>query len=498
MSTASKAGRGAAAIALAKIYFVLAGFVVQFALPRLLGSPARYGLYQSVLAGVSIFNNVMIAATVQTVSKLVSESEENADATIRRALFLQLGVGLLCAGGLALAAGPIGARMYDPSFTALLRIASSVVLSYAVYATLVGALNGRQRFVAQAGFDAGFTTMRTVALMVGAGLFGVMGAVSGFALAASAITLAALVVVGLGGAGEAPPYRGFLRYMAPIWLYQMLLNLLLQLDTVLIKGQLTRLAVDAGAVVAEAVDRANALTGYYKAAQNFAFVPYQLVITATLVVFPMVSRATASGDEEAARTAIRNAGRFSLIALVLMAAPIAGAADGVLRLLYAPEYVVATPVLRILAPALVLFTLFTLGATILAGAGRPTIAAAIAASSVGVMIPLDLVAFRFAGPSTHALVALALATASAMALAAVAAVALVVKRFGTFIPLASAARVALGGALAATVAYVVPHASRGTTLVALVAGGLAYLLVLLASGELREAVAFARRRLGRG
>ena len=64
MTEASKTGRGAAAIALAKVYFVLAGFGVQFALPRLLGSPARYGLYQSVLAGVSIFNNVMIAATV--------------------------------------------------------------------------------------------------------------------------------------------------------------------------------------------------------------------------------------------------------------------------------------------------------------------------------------------------------------------------------------------------------------------------------------------------
>lgn len=498
MPTASRAGRGAAAIALAKIYFVLAGLVVQFALPRLLGSPARYGLFQSVLAGVSIFNNVMIAATVQTVSKLVSESEESARATIRRALGLQFAVGLACAGGLALAAGPIGERMFDPRFTDLLRIASTVVLSYAVYATLVGALNGSQHFAAQASFDAGFTTLRTVALCVGAGLFGVMGAVSGFAIAASTITLAALVVVGLGGVGEAPDYRRFLRYMAPIWIYQTLLNLLLQLDTVLIKGQLTQIAIDSGIAVAEAVDRANSLTGYYKAAQNFAFVPYQLAITATLVVFPMVSRATASGDDDDARAAIRNAGRFTLIALVLMAAPITGAADGVLGLLYAPEYVVATNVLRILSPALVLFTLFTLGATILAGAGRPVVAAGVAALSVAVMVPLDLVAFRIASPTIEALVALSIATASAMAIAAVAAISLVVQRFGTFIPLASTLRVLGAGAVAATLAYFVPHTGKVMTLVALTAGASAYLVILLVSGELGDLVAMIRRRLGRG
>lgn len=500
MPEASRAGRGAAAIALAKVYFVLAGFGVQFALPRLFGSAARYGLYQSVMVGVSILNNLMIAATVQTVAKLVSEDEASAPATVRRALAIQLGVGLLGAGGLSLAAGPLAARMYDPNYASMVRIASVVVLAYALYATLVGALNGRQRFVAQAGFDAGFTTLRTVGLCVGAALFGVAGAVSGFAAAAVTITLAAVVVVGIGGrveGREAPPLARFLRYMAPVWLYQALLNMLLQLDTLLIKGQITRMAVASGVAVAAAVEQADVLTGYYKAAQNFAFVPYQLVLTATLVVFPMVSKATSSGDDEAARAAIRGAARFSLLALLLMAAPIAGAADGVLRLMYPPEYVAGAAVLRILAPSLVAFALFSLAATVLAGAGRPGVAAGVAGLAVACMVALDVIALRIAGPRTLALTALSLGTGSAMVIAATVAITLVHRRFGAFVPFGTVVRAVPAALVAFGVAHFTPHEGKLMALVAVAAGGVAYLGVLLVLGELTDLLAGLRERLAR-
>ena len=51
------AGRGLLFISAAKLWFVVAGYAIQFALPRALGSPAKYGAWGVVLACVSLFNN---------------------------------------------------------------------------------------------------------------------------------------------------------------------------------------------------------------------------------------------------------------------------------------------------------------------------------------------------------------------------------------------------------------------------------------------------------
>ena len=82
----------------AKLYFIVAGYAVQLLLPRLLGTPEAFGLYSSAMNVVSILNNVLVAATLQSVSKHVSEDLAAAPATLRQGLLLQLAVG----GGLAL------------------------------------------------------------------------------------------------------------------------------------------------------------------------------------------------------------------------------------------------------------------------------------------------------------------------------------------------------------------------------------------------------------
>lgn len=499
MNDDKTAVRGTFAIAAAKIYFVLAGFGLQFALPRFLGSAERFGLYSVALSGVSILNNVLIAATVQTVSKLVSESDAQSSATLRRALGLSAGVGLVLATSLALLAYPIAGANHDAELVGLMQVASFIVLGYSIYAALVGALNGSHRFVTQARFDATFTTIRTGLLLAGAAQAGVAGAVGGFACAAVGIAVLALGVVGMGTrpSVEAPgaTYSRFFAFMGPIWVYQGFLNGLLQLDIWVIKNRVTAIAIETGATVDAARELANVLCGYYRAAQNFSFVPYQLVLTATLVVFPMVSRATASGDHEAARAAIRGAARFSWLSLLAMAAPMAGAASGVLSLVYKPDFVAGTPALAILAWALVAFALFVLAATILAGAGRPAVSAVVAAIALVSMLIFDRIAIDASGANMGALVAVATGTSAAMMLAASIAIGLVWKLFGTFIPLASVARGGLGALAGAAAAHFVPHASRLMAVVALAAGVVAYLAVLGLTGELRDVVAALRARV---
>ena len=106
MSESAGTGRGLAFITAAKLYFILSGFIVQLGLPRLLGSPEAFGQYSLAMSIVSVVNNVLIAATVQSVSKRISEDESLRRRALRQALLLQLGVGVTLAGELVLRPRP--------------------------------------------------------------------------------------------------------------------------------------------------------------------------------------------------------------------------------------------------------------------------------------------------------------------------------------------------------------------------------------------------------
>lgn len=480
----SQGGGGALLIGVAKLWFVLAGFATQIALPRLFEA-ADFGNYRVAMNGISILNNVIVAGTIQTVSKLVSEDEARRAGTLRRVLLFQLGLGLALASLVAALAPSIADFARDASLARPLQIGSLVVLAYSLYATLVGALNGEQRFGTQARFDIAFTTLRAAGLVAGAlvGL-GAVGPFIGFATAAWIITIAALVVVGVGARGEGVPVRRMLSFLAPIWLYQGLLNAALLLDAWLVKRGIADLALAGGATAEQAATLASESSGYYGAAQSFSFVPYQLVLAITLVVFPMVSRATASGDEAQARSTVRGAYRLTFLFLLAMAAPMVGAPDAVLGIAFAPEYVAGAGAMRVLVLGVVAFTLFSLGATVISGAGRPGVAVGCAALAVVALCIANPLALRAVGLGPRLLEAAAAATALGMTLACLASTAAVHLRFRTFVPLASALRGVLAFALAAATAALVPHPSKLTALVALAAAVLVYVVVLVASGEL--------------
>jgi O-antigen/teichoic acid export membrane protein len=198
----------------------------------------------------------------------------------------------------------------------------------------------------------------------------------------------------------------------------------------------------------------------------------------------MVSRATASGDVEAARGTIRAALRFSLLVLLAISAPIAGAADGVMTLAYPPEYSIGAPALGILVFAMAAFALFVIAATILSSAGSPGLAAAIAGAAlvVGVVGNRMLVVREGIGGSS--LAALAVGTTLGTTLALVASALAVYVRFRAFIAIPTAIRALLAAAVAFVVAHFVPHAGKLGALTALVAGFLAFVAAAIATGEI--------------
>jgi len=457
-------------------------------LPRLLGSPEAFGLYSAALSFVSILNNILIGASIQVVSKRVSEAPERAGSTLRQALELQLMIGVVLAGAL-FGLAPTLARvvMLDPLLTPLFRLSAAIVLAYALYTAFVGTLNGQQNFLVQARFDMGYTTLRSLGMLGAAWLgFGALGVFYGFTLASWSVLTIAAFVVGFGQRGARRSYSSWIKFMAPLWLYQLCLNLILQVDITLLKRSVAALMQAQGADAMSAAETASRFVGFYRAAETFAFVPYQLILSVALVIFPMVSEALSLGEEAAAARYIRNALRFSLLVLLALATPIAGAARGVMQLVYPAAYAQGAPALSVLVLAMVCFALFVLAATIITGAGKPGLAALVALVAVCVVVAGNLGFVRYVGVGDRTLIAAAFGTGAGTLVALAAMGYAVYARFGAFIPLATGLRACASGAVAFWAAHALMSGGSGfvRTVSSLSAGAVTYALALVLLGEL--------------
>lgn len=496
---AARAGRGVLLTMTAKAVFIASGFGTQLLLPHLLGDEG-WGRYSTVATITSIVTNTLVAATVQSVSKRASEDEARGSSggAQREGLIAALGLAILVGGGFALASPLLAtAWQHDASMTPLFGTAAIVIASYALYSAQIGAINGRREFAKQAGFDMTFALLRSGSLLGGAALGAAGGALAGWAGASVAILIGASIVAGVGASGRVD-LRAWLAFFVPIAIYQAALNGVLQADQPLLRGHLADMAIDAGTAVDDANALASRIAGQYRAAQTFAFVPYQLILAVTFVVFPTVSRATASGDLEATRRAISGAMRFSLIVVLAMAAPVAGASDGVMRIAYPEQMLGGSDALAVLALALVPFSLFAIAASILAGSGRSIAIASIAALGLLVVVVGNAIAVRAVGPVHEASIAAALATGAGASAALVASGVAIHSLFGAFLPWLSAVRAIAAAAAGALAAHAVPHATRPGAVLALAVGALAYLAALAIVREIGpDDVALFRRVLRR-
>ncbi|MGK3990740.1 lipopolysaccharide biosynthesis protein [Sorangium sp. So ce136] len=502
-SAARSAGRGGLAIAGAKVSFIVFGFVQQLILPRLLGTDG-YGEVSVVLAGVGVVNNVVVATGIQGVSRAVSSvAERDVAEAFRRTLALHAVLAVAVSSAFALLAGAIASFSEAPHVAGPLRLAAVIVLLYGLYAPLVGALNGQRRFLTQAAFDVGYGALRTASIAAGALLFlragqsGVLGAIAGFVTAAAIIVPLALTRTGLGRRGGAgPSIREHLVFLLPLAVSQTFLNLLLQTDFFLLRrflGQATHhLALGARA--------ADDLIGVYRGAQLFAFLPYQLLLSVTFILFPMLARAHAEQDRAAVRRYAMTGVRLSFLLTGLLCAPISGLAPHVLRFAFPVEiWSRGGGALRVLSLGMGAFAVLGVASAALTSLRRERTAAALTAATVLlVAVGCSLFVPRAAfGPDM--LVSSAVATSLALATAAVVSGFLLHRAAGGFVPARTALRVGLALAVAVAVGARLPWLGKVAVLGEAILVALIYVALLVATREVgRDDLAILRQAFGRG
>lgn len=524
--TATSAGRGVLYIAFAKLYFMVAGALIEFRLPVIL-SRAMYGAYGVVSSLVSPVNNVMVTGSIQAVSRFTAQKPETARMVEAAGLRMHLWVGLPTAIVFIAGAPVVGWAMGDTAKIGPLMLAGVIVATYAFYAVLVGTANGLRQFNRQAGLDITSATLRAIGILglttVGLGVYGAYG---GWVAAAGLVLLIATVVIGLPGREARGPeaqalVKPMARYFARVAVYLILLNLIMFVDQILLKvltanwyrehAETLRASVDAALpdarrIAGFAIDP-NALSdvqvAYYRAVQNLARLSYQAILAATFVIFPLVSKSTFDDDRDTTRRYIHVTMRYSLIFATAIAVVMAANPQPLLDVPYPDDYArLGAPALAALALGNVAFSLFAIAGTILNGAGFTRDAIIAAGVTLIVAVIGNLIAIPMCEPGANLLLVAASVTGVAMIIGAAVAGAFLHKRLGAFLPIATLGRVGVAVAAAIGVGRVIPFTSPLMTLVEAAVVGVTFLAVLVATRELGKAdlrsIAQVRSKRGQG
>jgi stage V sporulation protein B len=509
---AKTAGRGGIAVLGAKLFFLVVGFAQQPLLRLAVGLTDFGGLAQAYVVALTV-NNLVVSSGTQGVSRLVAGAPGNEDKALRVALrvHVPLAVGITA---LMCIATPIYASFENaPDVMAPLFVLAGVALLYGLYAPLIGVLNGRNLFGKQALLDVTFATLRTIGLVGGGWWFvrhrmsGVLGTTVGWVAAAAIIVPLALRWTGTGEKLEkgerpagVPTGAQYLRVLAPIAGAQLATNALMQIDIGLLGRFLATSAAATGLGEAAQRDAVLKSVAIYKECQTFAFLPYQLLFAITLVLFPMVARARAEGDEKAVREYVARGARLAAVFCGLMVCVIVAIPSSMLSFAYpVADAMQGADVLRVMVLGQAAFAMLGIATTVLTSVGREGLAALLTAAAVVMVGGSCWLAVPSAPFGHDQLVRTAQAAAGGLAVSLVLAGSLVRKVTGAFVPPATAVRVLLTLAAFVAIGLFAPHFGRLATPV--VAAGLAgvYLFVLVVLRELGKAdLSMLKALRGRG
>ncbi len=486
---AKTAGRGGLAVLFAKAYFIVTGLAQQALLPKVLGH-AGYGALSRVLAASNIVNNVVIASATQGVSRATAQAT-GAEALVRQRL-LRWHLGAAAVVALAYAALVPGIVWFQhaPHIKLPLLTMAVVLLVYGVYAPMVGYLNGTRQFQKQAALDVLAATLRTLLLLFGGYLFvrqgqnGVLGAVVG-------ASLASLVVVGIAavvtrpqagsarGSAPLPSLKAYAAGLLPVVLAQACTNAVMQADHLLLGRFLSEGA---------SANTADEWLAAYRGCQLFAFLPYQMLFSVTQILFPMLAKVKAEGTPAELAQLVSRGTRLGAIVVGLLVSVVCALPGSLLAFAYDRTIAIrGQGPLHILALAQATFAILGLASTVLVSIGQERKALRVTLIALGTVAAacIALVPGRpFGAPQ---LMASATAALLGLGLAMLYAGYIVYRTTGAFVPRKTALRVCLAVALAFGVGFLTPITGRPLTIILATLVAVAYLIVLVLTGELGRA-----------
>lgn len=447
--------------------FIASGYVVSVILARGLG-PGLYGYYGILVSLISRIELITSAGIPSAIGKLIPEHRDDPRPVEATARALLLVIGFLAFAGCWVAAPWVERSFNIPHATFLFRIAALDVPATALYVSYTGILGGHRRFghlaVAQIVYAAAKVIGVLVLLEIGMSVGGVL-----FTNALATMVACGFLLVKFPPSGFRPRPE-LLRRIAgiaiPMAMYTIGAQVLSNMDL----WALQALSPGPEEVV-----------GRYVAALNISRTLTVIPTVQSGVLFASLAWALSAGDLTTVRRHIQEASRFALLAAAGALVMLGPDASTIMGTIFSTAY---APGGRFLVYQLVAFGVYGLldaYAHILVVSGRQWLAAGILLGLLPFAWVSNMLLIPRVGP-VGAAMSLALGLSAGAAVMG----AITWRRFGALIRLSTLLRIALAAGVAVLLSLVVPTPGVWA-LVKMVAVGVAYLGVLVLSGELTAA-----------
>ena len=462
----------------AELVLLPTGLITAAVLTRTL-SPSEYGLFSVAATFITWLAWTTTTLLARAAVKFVSEADDwrPVATSVLRARLAVGGVAFLV---VLLGAGAFARMLGAPELAPYLRVFAIDLLLFNVARAYRDVLTGRGRFREVAAVGLARWTSRLVLMVALVLLTGsIMGAVIGSVGATAVELLVARAFGRIAVRGRSPiPWSRMWQVAAPLVVYGAALQLFSKIDLFALS----------------ALQGASADVGLYAAAQNLAVAPGLFALSLAPLLLATLARLRRSGADADARRVARDALRVS-IAIVPLAALVAGTADEIVRLVFGASFGGAGVLLALLFAAGVALVVMSVAVSIVTAADAQRVV-----SLLGAGVLAGAIAGHLVLVPRYGAVGAAMVTASASVAGGLASIALVhrlwdVRAYGTL----------LRAALITGPAYwlaTLPPAGGALALVAKVAvvsafilGGFVVLGELDADERRRVRAAWPRRRL---
>jgi len=371
---ATNLARSAFWITISEIIFNLAGFIIHSIVGRILG-PADYGRFGIVVTLTTMVIMLIGNGIPTAMSKYISEIYDTNIPLVkvikRQTIILQtILIGIITIifyFSAPLLAGALG----DPTLTPLFRLSTLIIPLFAAASFYFSYYTGLHRFGIQSFLKISRSLFRIIFIIGFAYFFSLKGSISGYIAAPASVFLLAFLIDKFKvskelRAPEAQPakslpdasltfrWQKLLNYAWQIILFFLAYELLISIDLYLVKGIL----------------HDDYLTGIYNASLTIGRIPYYVFYALTVILLPVISKATAENDHKKASEIINSSLRLMLVLLVPMIILMSIFARPIIKLFYSSEYIGAAYPMSILVWGVGFLTIYYVFCFVMSGAGR--------------------------------------------------------------------------------------------------------------------------------
>lgn len=356
-------------LSLADFSFMLAGYFIHFALGRL-WRPEDYGIL-GVITTIFTLAMLIFNGTSLATSKFISENEKKAKYIRSISIVIQLSIVIIISLIFGFLASSISSLLKDKSLIPLIRLCIILFPFYGLFGIYQNYFNGLRLFKKQALTKMILSAFKAISVLSLGILLKVKGAVIGYAVAPAAACLAATIL---------DPYKKrkedkkedkktrfddakrIIKFAFPISIFAISYHFFINIDLLMVKSLMQN----------------DYLTGFYNAVITVGRIPYFLLASLALILFPTISKITAHKDYQEARKVIAQSLRFVLILIVPGVLFISSTSKSLLEFLYSKKYLEAAPVLSVFVLGVGFLFIFFIFTSILNGAKKEKISMTLA------------------------------------------------------------------------------------------------------------------------